>query len=129
MTGSFRAITLAAGVLAAGPALAETPLVEFAFSTQSLTIAQGTPLVVAIASSETGQTRRINFRLPDALVGTFGRLTGEHVDEPMGLIVCGRELNRPIIRGRIDSPNLAITGLGEDDAESVASTFARGRCE
>lgn len=129
MTGSFRAILVGSCVIAAGPALAETPLVEFAFPSESLIVAQGTPLVVAIASSETGNTRRVNFQLPAPLVGEFGRLTGAHIDQTVGLIVCGDELNRPVIRARINSPNLAITGLGQDQASSVASTFVRGRCE
>ncbi|MCB1381805.1 MAG: hypothetical protein KDJ73_02510 [Notoacmeibacter sp.] len=76
-----------------------------------------------------GDSWQVFGRLPENLHAAFADMTAMHAGKTMALSVCGKQLNRPTLRTRIENGVFAITGLSEADAERVAAQLNRGRCD
>ena len=113
----------------AAPALADVPLLTIAFSAETVTVTQGTPVPAETTLDMNGKPA-VFLRLPEPQATAFAKTTERHVGQIIRIGVCGDLLSSP--RLLTSMPIGAIVLTGEPTAQAAAQIAARlssGRCD
>lgn len=68
----------------------------------------------------------VNIRLAKKSQARFAAFTADHIGQQIELVVNGMVVASPVIQGKIDSPNLQVSGLGETEATAEMATKLAG---
>jgi preprotein translocase subunit SecD len=111
------------------PALADDPLLTFAFKDEKLELDASGISDASVPSSQQSSEPVVYFRLSKTAARAFGELTSRYVNEPMDIIVCGRLISSPIIRDPIFQGVAQISGTFTiEEARALATMLKEGRC-
>ena len=69
-----------------------------------------TDIAGALAKKEDGQAYVVEVRLTEAGHEKFARLTERHLNKPLAIILDGKVVSTPVVRDKITTQNLVLSG-------------------